>query len=204
MANPEQDMPLAAPSTVSPWLRRIAALLLGIALSYFLATFLISKADGPVNIFHGGPFQSGEIVVLGDLDWPALDALHELEMEIVAEESSLTLWFSVHDGIPYVACDLDCVGGQLNRWPQQINRDSRAVIRIEGKRANVNLVHVPHETAEYKRVRAGRNLKYAGDSGGRAASETAAHSTVVGVGEALTGRAGKAEPGDRLYRINPR
>jgi hypothetical protein len=78
------------------------------------------------------------------------------------------------------------------------------VIRIDGKRANAELVHVPHGTEEYKRVRAGRNQKYSGDGGGSAASETAAHSAVVNVGEALTGRAQKEEPGDRLYRIDPR
>ena len=38
----------------------------------------------------------------------------------------------------------------------------------------------------------------------RAAAETAAHEAVVEVGEVLTGRAAKSEPGDRLYRIAPR
>ena len=188
----------------SPWIVRLAVAAGLVLALYFIGTFLISRADGPVNIFAGGPFRSGEVVALGDLDWEALDALHELEMEIVAEETSLTLWFSVHEGVPYVACDLDCVGGRLNRWPQQIDRDNRAVIRIDGMRANAYLVHVPHGTKEYTDVRAGRNLKYAGDGSGRAATETAAHNTVVEVGEALTGRSAKAEPGDRLYRIDPR
>ena len=46
--------------------------------------------------------------------------------------------------------------------------------------------------------------KYAGDAGGRAAAETSAHGTVVGVGEPLTGRSQRAEPGDRLYRFVPK
>ena len=141
---------------------------------------------------------------LSELDWTSLDSLHELEMEIVGTGNSLTLWFSVHDGIPYVACDLDCVGGVLKRWPQQVEFDKRVVVRIDEKRADGLLVHVPHETSEYTRVRSGRNQKYAGESGGRAAAETAAHSTVVNVGEALTGRDQLEEPGDRIYRIDPR
>jgi hypothetical protein len=49
-----------------------------------------------------------------------------------------------------------------------------------------------------------RERKYAGDEGGRAAAETAAHGAVVEVGEALTGRARRSEPGDRMYRVAPR
>jgi hypothetical protein len=125
-------------------------------------------------------------------------------MEIVGAESSLTLWFSVHEGIPYVACDLDCFDGKLSRWPQQIERDDRVVIRIDGKRIDGRLVHVPHGTAEYAAVRAGRLRKYSGEGDARAAAETAAHNTVVEVGEVLTGRATRDEPGDRLYRVEPR
>jgi hypothetical protein len=106
--------------------------------------------------------------------------------------------------VPYVACDLDCIGGRLTRWPQQIERDDRVVIRIEGMRAEARLVHVPHGSAEYETVKAGRARKYSGNSGGRAAAETAAHGAVVGVGEALTGRSKRKEPGDRLYRVDPR
>lgn len=144
------------------------------------------------------------MVDLDSLDWPALDTRHEFELEIVAAASSRTLWFSVYEGIPYVACDLDCIGGQLNRWPQQIERDNRVVIRIDAKRSSGRLIHVPHETAEYRAVRKGRDIKYSGAAGGRAASESAAHGTVVGLGEVLTGRSHSSQPGDRLYRVDPR
>ena len=49
-----------------------------------------------------------------------------------------------------------------------------------------------------------RDRKYSGDGGLRAAAETAAHATVVEVGENLTGRAERAEPGDRVFRFAPR
>lgn len=186
------------------WLRRIGASVALLVLIYAGASFLLARADGPLFVFAGGPFRSGEQVAFDELDWPALDALHELEMEIVGAESSRILWFSVHEGVPYVACDLDCIDGRLSRWPQQIERDNRVVIRIDGKRVDGRLTHVPHATEEYAAVRAGRDRKYAGDEGGRAATETAAHGTVVGVGEVLTGRAQREEPGDRLYRVDPR
>ncbi len=184
------------------WLGRLAvaaALLLAVLAS---GAFLLSRADGPVYVFAGGPLRTGEQTDFADMDWDALDERHELEMEIVGAGSSRTLWFSVHEGVPYVACDLDCVGGVLTRWPQQIERDDRVVIRIDGKRVAARLVHVPHGTEEYEIARAARERKYSGDEGGRAAAETAAHDAVVEVGEVLTGRSRREEPGDRLYRVD--
>lgn len=181
------------------------ALVAGIGVVAIAAgSLLLSRADGPVWVFAGGPFRSGEQVSFEDIDWEALDDLNELEMEIVGADSSRTLWFSVHDGAPYVACDLDCVGGVLARWPQQIERDDRVVIRIDARRADARLVHVPHDSTEYEIVQEGRKRKYSGERGTRAAAEGAAHDAVVDVGETLTGRSGRAEPGDRLYRVAPR
>jgi hypothetical protein len=186
------------------WLGVVAA---GVALILAVlagGALLLRRADGPVGVLAGGPLRSGEQVDLADLDWEALDALHALELEIVRTGRSRTLWFSVHDGVAYVACDLDCVGGRLTRWPQAIEHDDRVVIRIDGRRVEARLTHVPHGTEEYDIVRAGRARKYSGDEGGRAAAETAAHDAVVEVGELLTGRAQCSEPGDRLYRVDPR
>ncbi len=186
------------------WLRRLAVLAALIVVAVAVGRFLLSRADGPVGILAGGPLRSGELVTLPDLDWNSLDALHDLELEIVGEGRSRTLWFSVHEGVPYVACDLDCVGGRLTRWPQQIELDDRIVLRIDGKRIEGRLVHVPHGTPEYDVVRAGRLQKFSGAGGAGAAAEAAAHNTVVEVGETLTGRSKRSEPGDRLYRVVPR
>lgn len=195
---------MAESSRARVWLRRLAGATAVILVAIGVAAFLVSRADGPVWVFGGGPIRSGEPADLADLDWSALDAQHEIEMEIVGAGSSRILWFNVYEGIPYVACDLDCIGGVLPRWPQQIERDDRVVLRIDGKRVAGRLVHVPHGTEEYEAVRAVRAHKYAGDAGGRAAAETAAHGTIVEVGEVLTGRAQREEPGDRMYRVEAR
>ena len=186
------------------WLRVAASTLGVIFVTVAAAALLLSRSDGPVFVFGGGPFQSGHFVDFAALDWTTLDEVNDLELEIVAAESSRVLWFSVHEGVPYVACDLDCIGGRLTRWPQQIEKDDRIVIRIDGRRVLGQLAHVPHGSAEYEIVKAGRELKYSGEAGGRAAAETAAHTVVVGVGEALTGRSKRKEPGDRVYRVDPR
>lgn len=191
-------------TTRRDWLRRLGALALLLGGVVVVGRLLLARADGPVLIFAGGPLRSGERVALDALDWTALDRLHALELEIVGAGSSRTLWFSVYEGVPYVACDLDCMGGMLERWPQQIERDDRVVLRIDGQRVEGRLVHVPHGTPEYAAVRAGRERKYSGSDGALAAAETAAHEAVVEIGEVLTGRASRAEPGDRLYRVVPR
>jgi len=184
--------------------RRLIALTGLVATALAIGTLLLSRADGPTFVFAGGPLRSGELVDIASLDWAELDHSSELELEIVGAASSRTLWFSVREGVPYVACDLDCIGGALTRWPQQIERDDRVVIRIDGKRVEGRLVPVPHGSVEYRLARARRDRKYSGDDGALAATERAAHNTVVDVGEALTGRAKKDEPGDRLYRVEPR
>ncbi|MAJ61485.1 MAG: hypothetical protein CBC48_16975 [bacterium TMED88] len=186
------------------WGRRLLWALAVFGVAWIALVLFLRQADGPVFVFAGGPLESGQPVELDEIDWPSADALHEIEMELVGPGSSLTLWFSVSDGVPYVACDLDCVGGVLTRWPQKVERDDRVVVRIAGQKAPGQLVHIPHGTQEYETARMARNLKYSGGEGGRAAAETAAHGAVVGVGEALTGRAARSEPGDRLYRIEPR
>lgn len=186
------------------WLRRLAVVGILLLLAGGVGAFASSRADGPVWVIPGGPLRSGEPTPFADVDWTALDALHELEIEIVGAASSRILWFSVHEGVPYVACDLDCIGGVLARWPQQIERDDRVVIRIDGKRVVARLVHVPHGSEEYETARAVREQKFSGGSGGRAAAETAAHGVVVGVGETLTGRSRRSEPGDRMYRVEAR
>jgi hypothetical protein len=186
------------------WLRGLATLTVLLVAALAVGTFLLSRADGPVGVLAGGPLRSGEPMGLSDIDWIALDALPDLELEIVGEGRSRTLWFSVHEGVPYVACDLDCMGGRLTRWPQQIERDDRIVVRIDGRRAEGRLVHVPHGTPEYAVVRAGRLRKFSGEGGAGAAASAAAHNAVVDVGETLTGRSKRSEPGDRLYRVDPR
>ena len=188
----------------SGWGRPVVAGLGAVVLVVGLGLFLIGRADGPFFIFQGGPFRSGELVAYDAVDWTALDTKTELEMELVGAETSLTLWFSVTDGVAYVACDLDCEGGRLTRWPSEVRKDDRVVMRIDDRRIEGRLGYVPHETAEYEAVKADRDRKYSGEGGGRAAAETAAHATVVDVGETLTGRAGRAEPGDRVFRFDPR
>ena len=186
------------------WLRGLLVVC-GVALALLVVSRLIlSRADGPWGPLAGGPFRSGEPTAFAEMDWEGVDSLRELEMEIVSAETSRTLWFSVYDGVPYVGCDLDCMDGLLPRWPQLVDERGEVVLRLDDKRVPGRLVFVPHGSDEYAVARARREEKYELGGGGRETAEVAAHHTVVAVGEVLTGRSLRDEPGDRLYRVAPR
>ena len=58
----------------------------------------------------------------------------ELELELTRTGRSRVLWFSLHDGRPYISCGFGCADGWAERWPQHVERDPRVVVRIDGMR----------------------------------------------------------------------
>ena len=97
-------------------------------------------ADGPVAIFPGGPFQSGEIV-----EDPAADlsfaADHEtIELQSGEERHSRTVWIVVVDGEAYVPCSLTFPPGKT--WHKEALVHPNAEVRIDGKRYHRRLERV--------------------------------------------------------------
>ncbi|MCH2185405.1 hypothetical protein MK280_05985, partial [Myxococcota bacterium] len=88
------------------WVRRLLWAFVVVGVAWIVVAVFLRQADGPVFVFAGGPLQAGQEVELDEIDWSSVDDLHEIEMELVGRGRSLTLWFSVSDGVPYVACDL--------------------------------------------------------------------------------------------------
>jgi hypothetical protein len=79
-------------------LRAIAILLLVLVLLFAAAAFGARFADGPLAVFPGGPFRTGEWV-----DDPAADLsfaadIPEIELESGAPPTSRTVWILVLDG----------------------------------------------------------------------------------------------------------
>ena len=56
------------------WLGRLTAVVGLLITTVAGGAFLLSRADGPVLVFAGGPLRSGEPVAFADVDWVALDA----------------------------------------------------------------------------------------------------------------------------------
>ena len=61
-------------SRVKRWVRCIAIAIALLFAALASGAFLLARADGPMFVFAGGPFRSGEQVDFADLDWESLDA----------------------------------------------------------------------------------------------------------------------------------
>jgi hypothetical protein len=152
-------------------------------------------SDGPVLVFPGGSLRTGELMAFDAVDWQGLDRFRELELEVEGTRRSRLLWFSVYAGRPYFSCGFGCEGGWPKRWPYHIDRDARAVLRIDGKRIEARLERVSEDSPEYVAARMARTIKFGGAGGSRETAEREAAESVVRLGRQLSGA-----PKGRLYR----
>jgi hypothetical protein len=100
------------------------ALLVGVAV---VARF----HDGPISIFPGGPFRSGERV-MAEPDWAFARDIPEVELQLVDPPRSRIVWLVVHDGLPYVACGFLDVP-LWKQWPYEVLEDDRVLLRIDDR-----------------------------------------------------------------------
>lgn len=115
----------------------IGGLLLLVAVVAFGARF----ADGPVAVFPGGPFESGEWVEETDVDWSFAAGIEEIELQSAGR--SRTTWILVEDGEAYVPCSLSFPPGKS--WHKEALLQPEAVVRVEGRRYRRRLEKVDDE-----------------------------------------------------------
>ena len=101
-------------------------------------------SDGPSVIFAGGPLIAGEMVTGPEPDWSFVRDVRVFELQLLNPSRSRTLWIVEHEGKLYL--NSNYMGGLRERlwkrWPAQAERDGRAIMRIEGKRYERNLVRI--------------------------------------------------------------
>jgi len=111
-----------------------------------LAALAVSTrlSDGPSVIFAGGPLVAGEMVTGPEPDWSFVRGVRVFELQLLNPPRSRTLWIVEHEGKLYL--NSNYMGGLRERlwkrWPAQAERDGRAIMRIEGKRYERNLVRI--------------------------------------------------------------
>jgi len=113
-------------------LRWISLLVGALALAMVALAFGARYADGPIAVFPGGPFESGEWVEDPEVDWSIVRDLREIEVESGVPRRSRTTWILLLDGDPYVPCSLGFP--PFKRWHREALEDPNAVLRIEGRR----------------------------------------------------------------------
>ncbi len=118
--------------------------------------------DGPIAIIPGGPLQAGELVTGAEPDWTFARDIMEMEFQLVEPPQSRTIWLQVHDKWLYVVSGYmnSTLGRIWKQWPAQALRDGRAVIRIDGKRYERQLVRILDDGPLLEAIAAEVNRKY--------------------------------------------
>lgn len=111
----------------------VAVLAVAIAGMAFAARF----SDGPLAVFPGGAFRSGDWVAAPVTDWSFATDVDTLEMQLEGGDTSRTVWILVRDGVAYIPCSLEFPPGKT--WHKKALEDGRAILRHEGRRYPVSL-----------------------------------------------------------------
>ena len=110
-----------------------------------LMSFGARSLDGPVAIFAGGPFTSGELVKY-EPDWSFIRAVQEVEFQSLEPARSRTTWILEHEGRIFIPSGYmnSFVGSLWKKWPIEAERDGRVILRVDGKLYPRRLVRVSH------------------------------------------------------------
>lgn len=100
--------------------------------------------DGPIAIFAGGPFASGELVTGPEPDWSFVHDVREVEFQLLDPPRSRTTWILDHAGKAYIPCGYMTTwwGRIWKRWPREAAADPRVLLRIDGKLYERRLVRI--------------------------------------------------------------
>lgn len=124
---------------------KILVRLIAIAIAAVIALVVGAKfLDGPWGLLPGGVFKSGETVVGAEPDWSFVHDIQEVEFQLLEPAGSRTTWIVDHQGKAYIPCGyMTSWWGKLwKQWPIHAEKDGRAIVRIEGKLYERQLVRV--------------------------------------------------------------
>ena len=100
--------------------------------------------DGPVAMFAGGPFQSGEPVAGSEPDWSFVRDVQEVEFQLREPPRSRTTWILYQEGKAYIPCGYMTTwwGRIWKQWPHEVAKDPRIRLRVGGKLYERRLVRI--------------------------------------------------------------
>ena len=122
----------------------VACLLLIPVTAVLTAAVKQRYADGPNRFFSGGPLIAGDMHTGAEPDWSFVNEIVTIELQLVDPPRSRRIWTVEHDGKLYVWSGYmgTTVGRWWKGWPPQAERDGRAILRIDGKRYERQLVRI--------------------------------------------------------------
>jgi hypothetical protein len=100
--------------------------------------------DGPIAIFAGGPFASGEPFTGPEPDWSFVREVREVEFQLLDPPRSRITWILDHAGKAYIPCGYMTTwwGRIWKRWPHEAAKDPRILLRVDGKIYERRLVRI--------------------------------------------------------------
>jgi len=125
-------------------LLKIIAYAVGIIVAVVVATSIVARfSDGPLEIMAGGAFTSGELITQ-EPDWSFVKDYVTVEFQLLEPEASRTTWIAVHEGRVFIPSGyMTTWWGKLwKQWPSQAEQDGRAILRVDGKLYERQLVRV--------------------------------------------------------------
>ncbi len=119
-------------------------------------------ADGPLEVIAGGPFTSGEPAT-EEPDWSFAKNYNTVEFQLLEPAASRTTWLAVHEGRVFIPSGYMTTwwGKIWKQWPSQAEQDGRAILRVDGKLYDRQLVRIT-EGPELQPVLAELSRKYMG------------------------------------------
>jgi len=125
-------------------LLKFIAYAIGIIVAVVVATSIVARfSDGPLEIMAGGAFTSGELITQ-EPDWAFVKDYATVEFQLLEPEASRTTWIAVHEGRVFIPSGyMTTWWGKLwKQWPSQAEQDGRAILRVDGKLYERQLVRV--------------------------------------------------------------
>jgi hypothetical protein len=120
--------------TMVRWLFRV---LVGFAVAIGLLFVVARFHDGPLGPIPGGALVAGELVTQPVTDWSFVKDVPEIELQLVSQNRSRTVWILEQGGEAFIPCSTSFPPGKT--WYRLAAQDGRAILRIQGRRYPVML-----------------------------------------------------------------
>ncbi len=116
------------------WVKGTIKLAVGLLVLALLGLGAMRLVDGPVGIFSGGEFSSGELQASAS-DFSMLEGRDTIEFQTMDPATSRTIWLVVFESRLFL------VSGYMNtsfgkiwkQWPSYLERDNSILIRADGR-----------------------------------------------------------------------
>ena len=125
-------------------LLKIVGSLAGLIVIVVAVTLIAARfSDGPMEIVAGGAFTSGEQATT-EPDWSFAKDLGTVEFQLLDPVASRKTWLAVIDGRVFIPSGYMTTwwGKIWKQWPIQAEKDGRAILRVDGKLYDRQLVRI--------------------------------------------------------------